>query len=123
MLPWSAGRVIGALGEPPGTRTTYSAAFDALTWVNSDKLLKLFCNGADPDRMYGKSGSSMTGKPGTSAAPRRFNLIANYGLSWKLSKTEWGSANQALKAHRGLVGERPGKRRANFWGQDGIYVL
>lgn len=62
-------------------------------------------------------------QPRTSAAPGRFNLIANYGLSWKLSETEWESANKVLKAHRGLVGQRPGKRRANFWGQDGIYVL
>lgn len=47
----------------------------------------------------------------------RFNLIANYGLFWRLGDTEW------TDGHFRLVGNRAGRKPANFWKQDGIYIL
>jgi hypothetical protein len=53
------------------------------------------------------------------AADRR-NLVTSYGLGWKLAETEW-SSDRGNKPR--LVGERPGKRVANFWFQWGVYAL
>ncbi len=53
-------------------------------------------------------------------AATRKNLIAEYGLAWRLDETEW-SASFGNKPR--LVGERDGASRADFWDQFGFYVL
>ncbi|HCG01524.1 MAG TPA: hypothetical protein DEV93_13380 [Chloroflexi bacterium] len=53
-------------------------------------------------------------------AKERLNLVKSYGLSWKLSETEWSAENENKPR---LVGRGSQGRIANFWFQWGVYVL
>lgn len=52
----------------------------------------------------------------------QLNLVSNFGFGWRRAQTEWEPRN-GVDRHLRLIGKRAGTLPANFWAQEGIYVL